>query len=221
MGDIVRTNSPECRYLSMADPLLGRAITLIGDFEYGTHTNTEDFFFSTIIGQMMSNSVANVIEKRIIAMCDGCMTADSILSLGVDRLRSAGVSWQKAEYITLFAQRIKTDPSFLSRMPEKTNEEVIRELTELRGIGNWTSKMYLLFVLNRNDVLPYEDGAFLQSFHWLYQTKDTQPKVIMERCNAWKPHTSLASRFMYRLLDYGYTKYSTIEEAERNVFLRQ
>ncbi len=213
-GGIMHIDSPECRHLALADPLLGRAMRLVGDFEYSAHPNTENFFFSTIIGQMMSNTVADVIESRVSAMCDGKITADAILSLGMERIRSAGVSMQKAEYMTLFAKKMKDEPLFLQNLTDKSNSTVLKELTALRGIGNWTAKMYLLFVLNRTDILPYEDGAFLQAYRWLYQTHDTRPVSIKERCQTWKPYESIASRFMYRLLDRGYTKWPTIYDAE-------
>lgn len=214
-GGAMHIKSPECRYLALADPVLGRAIRLVGDFEYSAHPNTEEFFFSTIIGQMMSNTVADIIESRVSEMCDGQMTADAIVGLGIDRIHSAGISMQKAEYMTLFAKKIKTEPQFLNELARKSNSEVVEELTSLIGIGKWTAKMYLLFVLNRTDILPYEDGAFLQSYRWLYQTQDTRPVSIKERCKVWKPYESIAARFMYRLLDYGYTKYASIDEVEQ------
>lgn len=213
-GKVMYIDSPECEHLSIAYPLLGRAMRLVGNFEYSEHPNTEDFFFSTIIGQMMSNSVADVIESRVSAMCGGKMTADAILSLGVQRIRSSGVSMQKAEYMTLFAQKIKSEPNFLDSLKSKSNNEVLKELTALREIGNWTAKMYLLFVLGRNDILPYEDGAFLQAYRWLYQTNDIKPSSIRQRCKSWTPYESIASRFMYRLLDYGYTRHLSIDDAE-------
>lgn len=217
-GGTMHINSPECRYLALADPLLGRVMLLVGDFEYSAHPNTEDFFFSTIIGQMMSNTVADVIESRITAMCGGQMTADAIIGLGTNRIRSAGVSMQKAEYMTLFAQKVKEEPQFLCELAEKSNSTVVSELVALRGIGNWTAKMYLLFVLNRTDILPYEDGAFLQAYRWLYQTQDTRPVSIKNHCKVWKPYESIAARYMYRLLDNGYTKYASIDEAEQSVY---
>lgn len=217
-GGIMHLDSPECRYLALSNPLLGRAMHLIGDFEYSAHPNTEDFFFSTIIGQMMSNTIADVIEKRVSAMCGGKMTADTIIGLGVERIHSAGVSMQKAEYMTLFAQKIKSEPQYLKQLAGKSNGEVIKELTSLRGIGNWTAKMYLLFVLNRFDILPYEDGAFLQAYRWLYQTPDTKPASVKKMCHAWTPYESVAARFMYRLLDYGYTKYPSIYDAEKAIY---
>lgn len=62
--------------------------------------------------------------------------------------------------------------NMFGRITKKDDEEVIKELTTIRGIGKWTAKMYLLFVLDRQDILPIEDGAFLQSYKWLYKTDD-------------------------------------------------
>jgi DNA-3-methyladenine glycosylase II len=66
--------------------------------------------------------------------------------------------------------------------------------------------MYLLFFLQREDILPYEDGAFLQAYKWLYNTKVIKPESIVRRCKQWKPYTSIAARYMYRALDTGLTK---------------
>ena len=84
--------------------------------------------------------------------------------------------------------------------------EVIKKLTNLHGIGMWTAKMYLMFVLDCPDILPVEDGAFLQTYRWLYKADNCMPDAVNKRCRKWKPHTTIASRFFYRALDMGLTK---------------
>ncbi len=66
--------------------------------------------------------------------------------------------------------------------------------------------MYLIFVLNRQDVLPWEDGAFLQSYRWMYKTEDSSRKAVEQKCRKWKPYLAIAARFLYRALDEGFTK---------------
>ena len=88
----------------------------------------------------------------------------------------------------------------------------LNKLTALRGIGTWSSKMYLIFVLNRLNVLPYEDGAFLQAYKWLYATDDIKPVAIKQKCASWSPYSSLAARYMYRALDNGLTKDPNLTE---------
>lgn len=87
-----------------------------------------------------------------------------------------------------------------------SDEQIIKRLTSIHGIGNWTAKMYLIFVLNRPDILPFEDGAVLQVYGWMYKTDNCTKTSITKRCKKWKPYSSLASRYLYRALDYGFTK---------------
>lgn len=84
--------------------------------------------------------------------------------------------------------------------------EVIKRLTSIKGIGTWTAKMYLIFVLNRQDILPYEDGAFMQVFRWLYKTENCSKQDVIKKSQKWKPYSSIAARFMYRALDMELTK---------------
>ena len=94
----------------------------------------------------------------------------------------------------------------MQKKKEIKGKEVISHLTNIKGIGNWTAKMYLIFVLDRSDVLPYEDVAFQQSYKWLYNTSSTEKADIIKRCKKWSPYATVASRYLYRALDMGLTK---------------
>lgn len=80
---------------------------------------------------------------------------------------------------------------------------MIKELTRLRGTVTWSSKMYLIFTLNRMDILPFEDAAFLQTYAGLYKTDNLQPAAIIKKCKKWKPYSSIAARYFYYALDTG------------------
>ena len=84
--------------------------------------------------------------------------------------------------------------------------EIERDLQKIKGIGKWSSKMYLIFVLGKNDILPYEDMAFIQAYSWLYNTNKTDKKSIINKCKKWGKYSSVASRYLYKALDLGYTK---------------
>ena len=84
--------------------------------------------------------------------------------------------------------------------------DVIKMLTSIKGIGNWSAKMYLIFALNRQDILPFEDMAFLQTYQWMYKTSDCKPASVSAKCKKWRPYSSIAARYMYRALDMGLTK---------------
>lgn len=200
------------------DERLFEAMQLIGPISFRLHENNVAFFIETIIGQMLSNKVADTITDRLYSLCDGELTVESVRGLGFDGIRSIGISKQKTEYILLFCDLIHNDPDFLLRLAEMDNATITRTLTGLRGIGNWTAKMYLLFVLGRPDIIPYEDGAFLQAYKWLYKARKLTPQAIKRRCKKWYPYESIGARYLYRILDNGLTKYTDLQDARDKWF---
>lgn len=92
------------------------------------------------------------------------------------------------------------------KFPDRTDAAALKELINLHSIGTWTAKMYLIFILDRQDILPFEDIAFLQSYKWLYKTEDVSKASIEKKCKKWKPYSSVAAKFIYRALDMGFTK---------------
>ena len=74
-------------------------------------------------------------------------------------------------------------------------------LTSIKGIGSWTAKMFLIFAFRRDDVLPYEDNAFMQAFKWLYETPEPSRSFVLERGKLWCPYSSIAARYLYQALD--------------------
>lgn len=193
-------------HLKAACPRLSRLIDEIGALEI--HEQKDSFLFLTreIVGQMVSAAVKKVIFGRLLELCEGEITPERILSHSVDELRAIGLSRAKSQFIISLAQKVQDGEIDFERMKAMPDNEVLKELTALKGIGNWTAKMYLLFFLQRDDVLPYEDGAFLQAYRWLYHTKRCEQKSIERRCKKWKPYTSIGARYLYIALDSGLTK---------------
>ena len=163
------------------------------------------FLIHEIIEQMLSVKVGAIIFSRLEALC-GEITPGHILLQTPELLRSTGMSTTKVEYIQIIAHAVRSGSLCLEELAGLPDEEVFKALTSIRGIGPWTAKMYLLFVLNRQNVLPVEDVAFQQSYRWLYKTVDVTPAAIMKKCQKWKPHSSIAARYLYRALDMGLTK---------------
>lgn len=198
-----KVDSAEVQTLCSADERLALLICRYGDLRYKLHTDTFSFFIETIIGQMLSSKASNAITARLYNLCGGVLTAEAILKLDFPVLREIGLSERKAEYILKMAVLMHDKPDYFDEIKDAPDSEIIKQLTTLRGIGTWSAKMYLIFVLNRPDILPYEDGAFLQSYRWLYATDEISPASIMQRCAPWSPFSSLAARYLYRALDEG------------------
>lgn len=152
---------------------------------------------------MLSNNVASVIRERFYNLCNNIITPNSVSSLTVDKLRSIGLSRDKSDYLLNFANYVKDNPHYFDAIHELNDDDLIDSLKKHKGIGAWSAKMYAIFVLDRKDILPFEDGAFLLSFKWLYgiNEKNRKHPLIQEICKSWSPYISLASRYMYRLLD--------------------
>ena len=109
------------------------------------------------------------------------MTVDTLSEKTVDDLRAIGLSAAKSQYILTITEAVRTGQIDLESIRQLSDEEVIAKLTSIRGIGSWTAKMFLLFVLKRSDILPHEDGAFLQSFMWLYCCKEKPNRPFIRK----------------------------------------
>lgn len=209
MGEVITINSESkpIQYLVRKDKRLAKVISMVGDISYTPHSDDPYLFLiHEIIEQMMSIKAGQKIYDRLEVMCNGNVTPDAISKLTDEQIRSTGTSNAKVSYIRNVTNAVKTGQLDFMALSTVPDEEVIKVLTLLRGLGTWTAKMYLLFVLNRQDVLPYEDGAFLQSYRWLYKTDDCSPSSIKKKCSKWSPYSSAAVRYMYRALDMGLTK---------------
>lgn len=203
---ILNTQHPAVQYLCRKDKRLAKLIDMVGEIEYRTQPDCFARLVRSIINQMLSNKAAHVIGGRVAALCGGAITPENLLKLDREQLRGAGLSYTKADSILGIAKAATDGTLDFTNFPDMTDEEVMKELTRLRGIGTWSAKMYLIFTLDRKDVLPYEDVAFLQPYSWLYKTDDLKPASIIKRCKKWKPYSSIAARYFYYALDMGLTK---------------
>lgn len=155
---------------------------------------------------MLSVKAGQKIYSRLEELCGEEISSVRIAALTDEQIRSTGTSNAKVEYIRNITNAVTNGTLDFSAMQHFSDEEVIASLTKIRGIGKWTAKMYLMFVLDRQDILPFEDGAFLQVYRWMYKTQDCSEKAVTTKCKKWKPYSSVASRFCYRALDAGMTK---------------
>ena len=167
-------------HLMNKDKRLAKLISYIGDIECNVHSDSYAFIISEIVGQMLSNKVAKVINSRLLDLCDGTISIDKVSRLSFDQLKTIGLSKAKCEYIIEFSKAVNEGTLNLSGLHLLPDDKVIYELTRIRGIGTWTAKMYLLFVLQRSDVLPIEDVAFLQGYKWLYSTDDVSKDSVIK-----------------------------------------
>lgn len=198
--------SDSIKYLAGKDPKLKQAFDLVGDLSYQLYDDPYSFLVETIASQMLSSKVADVICGRINQACKGTLTPEIIDRFTVEDLRSFGLSNAKSRSILELTSAVMAEDLNLAALYSMPDEEVMKAITAIRGLGNWSAKMFLIFVLGREDVLPFEDAAFLQAYSWLYKTDQFKKADLEKKCKKWQPYRSIAARYLYRLLDGGFTK---------------
>lgn len=203
----INEETDSVKYLISKDKRLAKLFHIVGPISYTLYEDSPySFLVNTIIGQMLSNKVADILSNRVNLLCHGNVCPEQISKLSIEELRSVGISYSKIKYIFNLTDAIRENKLHPNHLTNLTDQQVIEVLTSIQGIGQWSAKMYLIFVLNRSNVLPYEDAAFKQAYSWLYKTTDLKPSSIQKKCAKWSPYSSIAARYLYHALDSELTK---------------
>lgn len=205
---VLDERSHEIQYLCNKDERLAKVIEMVGPITIDICDPADSFSFliHEIIEQMLSVRVGAIIYERLELLCGGRVSPERIALLTDDQIKSIGTSSSKVRYIRALTDNVLCGTIDLESLSFLSDDEALKLLMSIKGIGSWTAKMFLLFVLNRPDILPYEDVAFLQAFQWLYNVKDRDPETVKKKCKKWSPYSSIAARYMYIALDTGLTK---------------
>lgn len=188
-------------HLQSVDPILGDIISRIGPYRITYHAADFTTLARSIVSQQLSGKAADTIFGRVLAAAaarDGRLSPARISSLGIEGLRPLGLSQQKAGYLlNLAAERIPYRS--LAKLPDS---EVIAALTAVKGVGVWTAHMFLIFALERPDVLPTGDLGIRNAVQRAYQlAAPPTPAEIEWIAQPWRPYASVAAWYLWRYLD--------------------
>ena len=186
----------ETDYLSCKDKRLAAAIAQIGPIEREVDTDLFAAVVHHIIGQQISMKAQATIWQRMRDAL-GEVNAESILAAGVPELQALGMTFRKAEYITDLAQKARDGAFDLDGIWQKTDGEVIRELSSLKGVGIWTAEMILLFCMQRPDVFSYDDLAIQRGLRMLYHHRSIDRKRFEIYRRRFSPYGSVASLYLW------------------------
>lgn len=186
----------EINYLKKKDKKLGEVIDKIGHLNREVNSDLFSAIVNTIIGQQISTKAQITIWKR---MKDelGEINAETILNAGVEKIKQFGTSFRKAEYIIDFAKKVKSGEFRLEGINGMTDDEVIAELSSLKGIGVWTAEMIMLFCLQRSNVFSYGDLAILRGLRMVYHHKDIDRERFERYRKRFSPYCSVASLYFW------------------------
>lgn len=193
------------RHLKRADPVLAGIIERVGPNRFaqratGSHL---DALVRSIVSQQLSTKAASTIHSRVVALIDAEeKLPEHWLALDDPALRAAGLSRQKIAYIRDLARQVQDGSIPVARLHELDDDEVIRALTRVKGIGVWTAQMFLMFRLGRGDILPVLDLGIRNAIKRAYKLrKDPTDKRMHAIAKPWAPYRSVASWYLWQSLE--------------------
>ena len=189
-------------HLKKSDPVLRAIIERVGPcrMEYGVPEFCS--LAEAIVYQQLNGKAAVTIFNRFAALAGDPLTPEGILKLSDAQLRGVGLSKQKSAYLKDLAAKTAAGLLDFSKLPDLPDDEVIKHLTQVKGIGVWTAHMFLMFSLRRPDILPTGDyGVQMAVKKYYKKRKLPKPKDMEKIARAWAPYRSIACWYMWRSLD--------------------
>lgn len=188
----------EIEYLSKRDPLLGKEIARIGRIK--RQVNPDLFFalISSIISQQISTKAATTVESRLIQLI-GEITPENIDQARIEDIQKCGMSMRKAGYIKNASQVALSKTLDFGNLYKLKDEEVIKELVKLKGVGSWTAEMLIIHSLQREDILSYKDLGIRRGIERLYGLEDLSKKEFEVFRNRYTPYGTVASIYLWEI----------------------
>lgn len=197
--------------LAASDPTMASLIERVGEIDLETRlrrrreerpADAYGALLRAIVGQQLSTKAARTIYGRVLDLFDGrTPSPEKLLEASEEDLRAAGLSGRKVEYIRDLASHVISGELELDRLGELGDEQVIEEIVAVRGLGQWTAEMFLIFHLERPDVISGGDLGIRKAIQIEYGLeKMPTPTEVVERAEPWRPHRSLASIYLWESL---------------------
>jgi DNA-3-methyladenine glycosylase II len=197
--------------LAAADPTMGALVERIGEIDIATRLRRRSeerpadaygALLRAIVGQQLSTKAARTIFGRVLDLFDGTTPSpEQLLEVSEEDLRACGLSGRKVEYVRDLAVHVLAGELELDRLGELADEEVIEEIVAVRGLGQWTAEMFLIFHLERPDVLSGGDLGIRKAVQIEYGLAEMPaPQKVLEIGEPWRPHRSLASLYLWESL---------------------
>ena len=183
------------------DPKLGKIINRVGEFKLKKHNHHFEVLVESIISQQLATSAAEAIFSRFKALYSAFPTSSDILSTPKTKLRSVGLSGMKIDYLKDLSKHVEEGTLEIKKLPKMSDEDVITQLIQVKGIGRWTAEMFLIFSLGRMDVFPVGDLGLRKGIQMAFSLKELpKPKEIEKIGDRWRPYRSVATWYLWKSL---------------------
>jgi DNA-3-methyladenine glycosylase II len=194
--------------LRAADPVMDRLIDEHGaivrsELKEDRRGDAYGALLRSIVGQQLSTKAARTIYGRMLELFEGhAPTPKQLLAADPDEIRAAGLSRPKINYLRDLAQHVEVGELELDRLDELSDEKIIEELTAVKGIGEWSAHMFLMFHLGRPDVLPVGDQGIRNAVKTQYRLRKLPDAKRLEKiARPWRPYRTLACLYLWSSLD--------------------
>jgi DNA-3-methyladenine glycosylase II len=193
------------RVLMRRDPVMRELMCRYGacGLADAQHTDPYKALVHAIVSQQLSTKAAATIARRFDELFGGTFpTPAQVLGMSPERLRAVGLSGMKVSFVRDLAQRVQDGTLHLRHLEQMTDDQVIEELTKVKGIGRWTAEMFLMFRLHRPDVLPVGDLGIVNAMKKAYRLRKTPTPARMTKiAEAWRPYRSVGCWYLWASLD--------------------
>jgi 3-methyladenine DNA glycosylase/8-oxoguanine DNA glycosylase len=196
--DIFKYGNKEIDYLKKQDEILGGAIDSIGIIERGINSDPFIALVSSVVGQQISSKAAATVWSRLESLVEK-MTPENIYNTCPNKIQSCGMSMKKVAYIKGIARAAISNEIDFNNLESLTDEDIIKQLTKLHGVGVWTAEMLLIFSLNRLDVVSFKDLAIRRGMMNLYKLPNLTKEQFVEYRKKYSPYGSVASLYLWEL----------------------
>lgn len=184
------------------DPKLAKIISQVGRYEISLVKNPYRSLIDAIITQQLSGAAADSISKKFQKLYHRYPKPIDVINTSDSKLRSTGLSKMKVTYIKDLSEKIESKELRIRSLKDKSDEEAISHLTQVKGIGRWTAEMFLIFSLGRLDVLPVGDLGLKKGIQRLYCMPDLPKKEQIENiAESWRPYRTVATWYIWKSLN--------------------
>jgi 3-methyladenine DNA glycosylase/8-oxoguanine DNA glycosylase len=192
-------------HLRGSDPTLARIIDSVGPFTLQPRDGSYRMLARAIFFQQLAGPAARAIFNRVLAVLgtdeERSFTPDQFLAASDESIRAAGLSRQKLVYLRDLSQKFASGQLSEGEFAGADDEEVIRRVSSVKGIGRWTGEMFLIFSLGRPDVLPVDDLGVRRAFQQAYALPELpSPEEMRRIAEPWRPYRSVGTWYMWRSL---------------------
>jgi len=189
-------------HLVVADPRLAAIIKSVGAYEIKLRKDPFRSLVEAIIYQQLAGSAADAIYGRFVKIYGRFPRPTRLLATPDSKLRVAGLSGRKIEYLMDLAARVSDGRLKLAQLPKLPDDQVIEQLVQVKGIGRWTAEMFLIFCLGRQDVLPVGDLDLRKAMQKTYSLAELpSPESMCDIALPWKPYCSVATWYLWKSLE--------------------